>query len=118
MAGINLNAYLPKLDNPAACGNPAADFSQLGRLLADRYRLSAQQAPIVIGYGAGAALAYAVLAQVPANAIHAGISIDGGWAELDRTVAAKLAARGVPGDYHFDADYPAIAALILAQTPP
>lgn len=76
VAGVDLSAYLPKLDSATGCGNPAADFDQLGRLLAERYPLPAQAAPIIMGYGVGAALTYAALAQAPAATFHAGVSID------------------------------------------
>jgi type IV secretory pathway VirJ component len=77
VAGIDFSAYLSRLDNAeAACSKPATDFANLGRFLEDYYPLLPQKAPILMGYGTGAALIYAALAQAPARTFHAGISVD------------------------------------------
>lgn len=77
VVGIDLARYLPALDSAETpCANPAGDLQQLWRALADRYQFPAPQAPVLVGYGAGAALVYAALAQAPPHSFHAGISVD------------------------------------------
>jgi len=77
VVGIDLGRYLSTLDSAETpCADPAGDLQQLWRALADRYQLPAPQAPVLAGYGAGAALAYAALAQAPPQSFHAGISVD------------------------------------------
>lgn len=77
VASIDLNDYLTRLDRAgAACANPAADFDQLNRLMEQRYPIATHQPPILLGYGAGAALTYAALAQATADQVHAGVGVD------------------------------------------
>lgn len=77
VAGIDLNDYLTRLDRVgAACADPAADFDQLNRLMEQRYPIATHQPPILLGYGAGAALTYAALAQGPEDRFHAGVGVD------------------------------------------
>ena len=77
VAGIDLNDYLARLDrSDAACANPAADLEQLNRLMEQRYPIATHQPPILLGYGAGAALTYAVLASATADPFHAGVAVD------------------------------------------
>jgi len=77
VVGIDLARYLSTLDSAESpCADPAADFQQLRRALADHCQIPPPQAPVLVGYGAGAALAYAALAQASAPSFHAGISVD------------------------------------------
>ncbi|MCU0808680.1 MAG: virulence factor family protein [Candidatus Contendobacter sp.] len=77
VAGIELNDYLSRLDrSDAACADPAADLDQLNRLMEQRYPIATHQPPILLGYGAGAALTYAALAQGPDDRFHAGVGVD------------------------------------------
>jgi type IV secretory pathway VirJ component len=77
VAGIDSAAYLARLDDgTAACADPAADLEQLGSYVADHYHLPQSQTPILVGYGAGAALAYAALAQARTGPFHAAISLE------------------------------------------
>ncbi|MFO1424643.1 MAG: AcvB/VirJ family lysyl-phosphatidylglycerol hydrolase [Candidatus Competibacteraceae bacterium] len=77
VAGIDLNDYLTRLDRAeAACADPAADLDRLNRLMEQRYPIVTHQPPILVGYGAGAALTYAALAQGPDDRFHAGIGMD------------------------------------------
>lgn len=77
VAGIDLDAYLARLDrSEAACVDVSADLDQLNRLMEQRYPLAIHQPPILLGYGAGAALIYAALAQAPVDRFHAGVVVD------------------------------------------
>lgn len=77
VAGIDLNHYLTRLDRAeTACADLAADFDQLNRLMEQRYPIATHQPPILLGYGAGAALTYAALAQGPDDRFHAGVGVD------------------------------------------
>ncbi len=77
VAGIDLNDYLSRLDQvKAACADPAADLDRLNRLMEQRYPIATHQPPILLGYGAGAALTYAALAQGPDDQFHAGVGVD------------------------------------------
>lgn len=77
VAGIELNAYLARLDRTdAACVDVSADFEQLNRMLEGRYPPATHLPPILLGYGGGAALGYAALAQAPAERFHAGVGLD------------------------------------------
>ena len=51
----------------ADCEFPDGDLENLGHFLQAYYHLPIYRAPLLVGYGAGANLAYAVLAQAPAR---------------------------------------------------
>ena len=77
VACIDLNDYLTRLDRvEAACADPAADLDRLNRLMEQRYPIATHQPPILLGYGAGATLTYAALAQGPDGRFHAGVGVD------------------------------------------
>lgn len=77
VAGIDLTDYLIRLDRAeAACADPAADLDRLNRLLEQRYPIATHQPPVLLGYGAGAALTYAALARGPDDRFHAGVGVD------------------------------------------
>lgn len=77
VAGVNLDDYVTRLDkSEAACIDLSADFDQVNQLMEQRYPLATHQPPILLGYGAGAALTYAALAQAPADRFHAGVTVD------------------------------------------
>lgn len=77
VAGLDLDAYLARVDrSEAACADLSADFDRLNRLMEERYPITTHQPPILLGYGAGAALTYAALAQAPADRFHAGVAMD------------------------------------------
>jgi len=77
VAGIDLNAWLARLDHSeAVCIDLSAEFDRLNRLLEGRYPPATHLPPILFGYGAGAALTYAALAQAPAERFHAGVASD------------------------------------------
>ncbi len=77
VAGISLDDYLARIDrSDAVCADPSADLEQLNRLIEQRYPPATHLPPILLGYGAGAALTYAALAQAPAERFHAGVAAD------------------------------------------
>ena len=77
VAGIDLNAWLARIDrSEAACIDVSADFDRLNRWLEGRYPPATHLPPILLGYGAGAALTYAALAQAPADRFHAGVALN------------------------------------------
>lgn len=77
VAGIDLHAYLAYLDHSeAACVDVSAAFDQLNQLMKQRYPLATQLPPILLGYGAGAALGYAALVQASADHFHAGVGVN------------------------------------------
>jgi type IV secretory pathway VirJ component len=77
VAGINLDDYLTRLNRTdTACLDLSADFDRLNRILEDRYPIATHQPPILLGFGAGAALTYTALVQAPNDRFHTGISVD------------------------------------------
>jgi len=77
VAGIDLKDYLARLDrSEGACVDLSADFDRLNRLMEERYPPATHLPPILLGYGAGAALTYAALAQAPDDRFHAGVGVD------------------------------------------
>lgn len=77
VAGIDLNAYLAHINrSEAACADVSAAFDQLNQLMEQRYSLAPHLPPILLDYGAGAALGYAALVQAPAGHVHAGVAVD------------------------------------------
>jgi type IV secretory pathway VirJ component len=77
VTGINLDDYLTRLDRSnATCADLAVDLDRLNRLMEERYPIATHQPSILLGYGAGAALTYAALAQAPDDQFHAGVAVD------------------------------------------
>ena len=77
VAGIDLDDYLARIErSDAACADVATDLDRLNRLMEERYPIAIHQPPILLGQGAGAALAYAALAQGPDDRFHAGVAVD------------------------------------------
>ncbi len=77
VAGIDLDGYVARIErSDAACADVATDLDRLNRLMEERYPIATHQPPILLGQGAGAALAYAALAQGPDDRFHAGVAVD------------------------------------------
>lgn len=77
VVGINLDDYSARLNRlEAACLDPSADFDRLNRLMEDRYPITTHQPPILLGFGAGAALTYTALVQAPNDRFHTAVSVD------------------------------------------
>jgi type IV secretory pathway VirJ component len=71
---------VPKFDEAlsadgADCVFPDGDLENLGHFLEAYYHLTLYRAPLLVGYGAGANLAYAVLAQAPAQTFAGAITV-------------------------------------------
>jgi type IV secretory pathway VirJ component len=76
VAGIDSMAYLSRPSQAASpCDDLVADLTQLARFLEHRYHLPTHP-PILLGYAAGAAMVYVVLAQAPVATFHGGISLN------------------------------------------
>lgn len=77
VAGVDLNPWLAQLQrSEAPCIDVSTPLDQLNRLMEQDYPLATHLSPILLGYGAGAALGYAALAQAPADRFHAGVGVD------------------------------------------
>ncbi|MCB1771931.1 MAG: virulence factor family protein [Candidatus Competibacteraceae bacterium] len=77
VAGIDLGRYLARLDQTeTSCVDVSTDLERLNQWMEERYPLATRLPSILLGYGAGATLSYAALAQAPADRFHAGIGID------------------------------------------
>jgi len=76
VGGVDSRAYLAALGAAGHnCAYPAADFEQLSHALQKWAGLPAYRTPILIGYGSGATLAYALAAQAPAGTFAAAVSL-------------------------------------------
>ncbi|MDP9064287.1 MAG: hypothetical protein M3O06_00310, partial [Pseudomonadota bacterium] len=77
VAAIDTSHYLRQLDAaPAACISPAVDLENLSHYLQSKLALRSYLQPTLIGYAAGAALAFATLAEAPDGLFKGGLSID------------------------------------------
>ncbi|MCB1921736.1 MAG: virulence factor family protein [Candidatus Competibacteraceae bacterium] len=77
VAGIDLDQYLTRLESSkAACLDLSADLERLNQRMEQRYPLATPLPPILLGYGAGATLGYAALAQASADRFHAGVGVN------------------------------------------
>lgn len=66
VVGIDLPQYLKMLSAAEeTCSYPGGDFAALNKFVQQRYGFSMYRHPVLVGYGDGAALAYATMAQAP-----------------------------------------------------
>jgi type IV secretory pathway VirJ component len=70
--------------DPASCTSPDGDLENLSRYVQAYYRLPTYITPILVGYSSGATLAYAMLAQAPADLFAGAVSL-----QFCRTLALK-----------------------------
>jgi type IV secretory pathway VirJ component len=76
VVGIDSARYLKALDSSKdSCLYPAADLEGLSKFVQKSYSLPAYLVPLVAGYSAGAALAYASLVQAPRNTFAGALSL-------------------------------------------
>jgi type IV secretory pathway VirJ component len=76
VALVNTPELLASLEADAAsCTFPDGDLENLSRYLQAYYRLPTYMTPILIGYSAGGTLAYAMLAQAPADLFAGAVSL-------------------------------------------
>ena len=77
VAGIDSRALFANLERDGAeCVFPDGDLENLSHFLQAYYRLPSYEPSVLVGYGAGATLSYAMLAQAPAETFAGGVSID------------------------------------------
>jgi len=78
VVGVDLPRFLAAAQREA--GNhglyPAGDFSELAQAAQKALKFSGYHKPILVGQGAGAALAYGTLAQSPAGIFQGGVALD------------------------------------------
>jgi type IV secretory pathway VirJ component len=76
VVGIDSARYLKTLNaSKDTCLYPAADLEGLSKFVQKNYKLPAYLVPLVAGYSAGAALAYASLVQAPPNTFAGALSL-------------------------------------------
>lgn len=76
VVGINLHHLLEVLsEGKSQCIYPASNFENLSIYLQKRFKLKTYHKPILVGKGAGATLAYALIAQAPANTFRGGVAL-------------------------------------------
>jgi type IV secretory pathway VirJ component len=92
--GVDLPRFLAAAQREA--GNhglyPAGDFSELAQAAQKALKFSGYHKPILVGRGAGAALAYGTLAQSPAGIFQGGVALD--FTPVLATAHPLLAADG------------------------
>jgi type IV secretory pathway VirJ component len=78
VVGVDLRHYLPAAQGEAGPHGlyPAGDFSELAQAAQKGLKFTTYHRPILIGQGAGAALAYGTLAQSPAGIFQGGAALD------------------------------------------
>jgi len=80
VAGIDSRALFAELERDGAdCIFPDGDLENLSHFLQAYYRLPSYQPSVLVGYGAGATLSYAMLAQAPAETFAGAVAIDFSW---------------------------------------
>ena len=77
VAGIDARALFANLERDGAeCVYPDGDLENLSHFLQAYYRLPSYEPSVLVGYGSGATLSYAMLAQAPAETFAGAVSID------------------------------------------
>jgi type IV secretory pathway VirJ component len=77
VAGIDTRALFANLErDDAECVFPDGDLENLSHFLQAYYRLPSYEPAVLAGYGSGATLSYAMLAQAPAETFAGAVSID------------------------------------------
>jgi type IV secretory pathway VirJ component len=76
VAGIDVPKLLANLDKDGeACVSPDGDLENLSHYLQSYAKLPTYHTPVLAGYSSGATLAYAMLAQAPANTFAGALSL-------------------------------------------
>ena len=77
VAGIDSRALFANLERDGAeCVYPDGDLENLSHFLQAYYRLPSYEPSVLVGYGSGGTMSYAMLAQAPAETFAGGVSID------------------------------------------
>ncbi|HQZ38066.1 MAG TPA: AcvB/VirJ family lysyl-phosphatidylglycerol hydrolase [Vicinamibacterales bacterium] len=75
VVGIDIRAFLKRLDVPGRCVYPAGALEELSRAVQLRFKLPAYVRPMLAGYSSGATLVYAALAAAPPETFAGAISL-------------------------------------------
>ena len=76
VASVNTAELLANLErDPASCVSPDGDLENLSRYVQAYYRLPSYITPILVGYSVGGTLAYAMIAQAPADLFAGAVSL-------------------------------------------
>ena len=76
VVGVDLPQYLKTLSAAAeTCSYPGGDFDALNKFVQQKYGFPTYVHPVLVGYGDGATLAYATLAQAPPDMFQGVISL-------------------------------------------
>ena len=76
VASVNTQELLASLErDPASCTSPDGDLENLSRYVQAYYRLPTYINPILVGYSVGGTLAYAMIAQAPADLFAGAVSL-------------------------------------------
>jgi type IV secretory pathway VirJ component len=77
VVGIDITHYIKTVVGgaAAACFDPAADFTVLGKAVEERFGYPGRRPPILVGYSSGATLVYAALVQAPPGAFAGAVSL-------------------------------------------
>lgn len=77
VAGIDSRSLFAGLERDAAdCVFPDGDLENLSRFLQAYYHLPAYEPAVLVGYAAGASMAYAIIAQAPAGTFAGAVSVE------------------------------------------
>ena len=74
--GVDARAYLRRVMAERGCAFPAGDVEALSQYAQHRLGLARYTPPVLVGQGAGAALAYATLAQAPRGTFPGAVALD------------------------------------------
>ena len=75
VVGIDVRAFIASLEATKSCAYPTGNVEEISRFVQQRLKLAAYHRPVVAGYGAGATLAYAVVAAAPNDTLAGAISL-------------------------------------------
>ena len=75
-ASIRATTFADRRPKPKGAANPGLDLAALGQHLQNSPGSSAPKPPILVGVSSGGSLAYAAVAQAPAQTFHAAVSLD------------------------------------------
>jgi type IV secretory pathway VirJ component len=122
VVGVDLSHYLPAAENEAGPHGlyPAGDLSELSQAVQKALDFKGYHRPILVGQGAGGALAYGTLAQSPAGIFQGGAALD--FQASLKTTRPLLAgdgglthAAGAQGGFAYAANAKLAAPFVMLQ---
>jgi type IV secretory pathway VirJ component len=76
VAGVSGATYLRRVDaSGEKCAYPAGDFELLSKFVQQELKFTSYRTPVIAGFGSGATLAYALIAQAPVGTFKGAISM-------------------------------------------